>query len=238
MSSSRRLVQRGRVNENSSPARRPRQRESAAVQEPTPLPPYEPPSCALTPNAKRALDSLRVNHDYSKYKKHIDASIKALTNSVGDINERLRLRKEALEKAKERRARAGDENDGKTEEETQYDDAKRNVTSLTTNAEQSLRDLIDYRDELAMKDTIMGEVSDNIAAAPPPRPVARRQRRQGSNEEENRENEGLAVEDDEEAEDGSIVSAFELLKKAQEQYAADYAAKSMRTRYVKNLCLF
>lgn len=228
--SSRRLVNRGRTNENSSPAQRSRHREPEAAHEPTPLPPYEPPSCALTPSAKRALDNLRANHDYSKYKRHLDGSIKALTNSVGDSNERLRFRKEVLEKAKERRARAGDEGEGKTEAEEACRGMESNVATLTRKAEQALRELIDYGDELAMKDTIMGEVSENVAAAPPPRP-ARRQRRQGSHEDENGENEEAVEEDEDPEVDESIVSAVELLKKAQEEYAAEYAAKSMRARY-------
>jgi hypothetical protein len=232
--SSRRLVNRGRINENSLPAQRSRHREPEVPHEPTPLPPYEPPSCALTPSAKRALDNLRANHDYSKYKRHLDGSIKALTNSVGDSNERLRFRKEALEKAKERRARAGDEEEGKTEAEEACGGMESNVATLTRKAEQALRELIDYGDELAMKDTIMGDVSENVAAAPP-RPV-QRQRRQGSHEDENGENEEAVEEYQDPEVDGSIVSAVELLKQAQEEYAAEYAAKSMRARYSRIIC--
>jgi hypothetical protein len=165
----------------------------------------------------------------------LDGSIKALTNSVGDSNERLRFRKEALEKAKERRARAGDEEEGKTEAEEACGGMESNVATLTRKAEQALRELIDYGDELAMKDTIMGDVSENVAAAPPPRP-AQRQRRQGSHEDENGENEEAVEEYQDPEVDGSIVSAVELLKQAQEEYAAEYAAKSMRARYSRIIC--
>lgn len=231
--SSRRLVNRGRANQDSSPVQRSRHRDSEATQEPTPLPPYEPPTCALTPSAKRALENLCVNHDYSKYKKHLDGAIKTITNSIGDSNERLRLRKEQLAKIASRRRE--DDEDGKEALKTKeavVRGMENKVTSLTAKADKALRDLIDYGDELAMKETMMKEVNGNIAAAPDPRPVARRRRRQGSNDGENAENEELDVEEDSEPEvEGSIVSAVESLKKAQKEYAAKYASKSMRDRY-------
>lgn len=213
---------------------RSRPRDSEAAREPTPLPPYEPPTCALTPTAKRALENLRVNHDYSKYKKHLDGSIKVITNSIGDSNERLRIRKEQLAKAASKRREGEEDEDGEelSNKEAIVRGMENKVASLTAKADKALRDLIDYGDELSMKDTMMKEVSENIAAAPAPRPVARRQRRHGSNDEENAENEEIDVEEDEETEvEGSIVSAVELLKKAQEEYAAQYASKSMRLRY-------
>ena len=233
--SSRRLVNRERANQDYSPVQRSRHRESEAVQEPISLPPYEPPTCALTPSARRALENLRVNHDYSKYKKHTDSAIKAITNSIGDSNERLRIRKEQLAKIASRRRDEEDDEDG--EEALKTKEAvvrgmENKVTSLTAKADKALRDLIDFGDELAMKETMMKEVSENIAAAPAPRPVARRQRRQGSNDGENAENEEVGVEEDEEAEvEGSVVSAVELLKKAQEGYTTQYASKNMRDRY-------
>jgi len=229
---SRRLVNRARAIEEPSPAQRSRNRDSEPSHEPAPLPDYEPPTCALTPAAKRALDELHRKHSTDKYKKHLDGSIKALTHSIGDSNERLRLRKEALEKAKERRARAGgDENDGGAiaELEKFHNGMNTSVKSMTTKAEKALRDLIDHSDELAMKDTIMAEITQNVAAAPAPRP-ARRQRRQGSDEEENGEDDN--AEEDEEEEEAVVVSALEILNKAKEDYAAAWTAKSLRARYV------
>jgi hypothetical protein len=228
-------VNRGRANQDSSPAQRPRHRDPESAQEPTPLPAYEPPTCALTPTAKHALETLRATHDYSKYKRHLDGSIKAITNSIGDSNDRLRVRKEDLAKAASRRSQA-EEGEEKSQEDIErelyVDGMEKKVRALTVKAEKALRDLIDYGDELTMKETMMKEVSENIAAAPPPRPAIRRQRRQGSNEDENAENEEVDVEEDEEPEvDGSIISAVELLRKAQEEYTAEYASKSMRSRY-------
>jgi hypothetical protein len=234
--SSRRLVNRGRANQGSSPVQISRHRDAEPAQQQTPLPPYEPPTCALTPNAQRALENLRVNHDYSKYKRHLDGSIKAITNSIGDSNERLRLRKEDLAKAATRRGEGEEDEDGTEKSKKRVVRGMENkVASLTAKADKALRDLIDYGDELSMQDTMMKEVSENISAAPAPRPAVRRQRREGSDEDENLENE---VEEDEETEvDGSVVSAVELLKKAQDEYTTQYASKSMRLRYNTHLIL-
>lgn len=231
--SSRRLVNRARANEESLPQQHPRHHASEA--EPTPLPPYEPPTCALTPTAQRALETLRASHDYSKYKRHLDGSIKAITNSVGDSNDRLRVRKEEVAKAASRR-RQGEEGEEKSaedkERETVLAGMETNIMSLTTKAEKAIRDLIDYSDELAMKDTFMRELSEHIAAASLPRQRTRRQRSPGSNEDEDEENEEIAVEENDEPEpDGSVISALELLKKAQVEYATAFASRSMRSRY-------
>jgi hypothetical protein len=173
-----------------------------------------------------------VNHDYSKYKKHLDGSIKAITNSIADSNDRLRLRKEWLAKAQARRRAAEGNEDGVDNSKEAYVRGMENkVKSLTAAGDKALRDLIDYGDELSMKDAMMKEVSENIAAAPAPRPAARRHRRQGSSDDENAENEEDNEEDEEPEVDGSVVSAVELLKKAQQEYAAEYASKSLRAKY-------
>ena len=232
--SSRRLVNRGRANQNSSPVQqRSRDGDTETAHQQTALPPYESPTCALTPSAKLALENLRVNHDYAKYRNHLSSCISTISNSIADSNERVRLRKEALAKAaSKRREEADGEEDELDPQEDVVRGMERKVASLTAKADKAIRELIDYGDELSMRDTMMKEVSGNIAAAPAPRPVAQRHRRQGSNDDEDAENESADVEEDEEAEvEGSVVSAVELMKRAQERYTTEYASKSLRLRY-------
>ena len=230
--SSRRLVNRGRANQDSTPVQRSRHCDAEAVQQPTPLPPYEPPTCALRPSAKRALENLCVNHDYTKYKKHLTACITTITNSIHDSNDRVRNRKEALAKASSKRREGEDGEDEPNPQEHVVRGMENKVASLTAKADKAIRDLIDYGDELSMRDTIMKEVSANITAAPAPGPSAFRRRRLGSNDEEDAENENGDVKDDEDPEaEQSIDSAVELMKKAQDKYAMEYAARSMRLRY-------
>jgi hypothetical protein len=166
----------------------------------------------------------------------LDGAVKAITNSVGDFNDRVRIHKEDAAKAANRR-RQGEDNKERTKEdierEVYINEMERKAQDYTTKGEKALRDLIDDDDELAMKDTIMKEVIENIPAAPVPRSAVRRQRRQGSSEGEGGENEESDVEEDGDAEaDGPVVGAMELLEEAQAEYATKRATKTMRNRYI------
>ncbi|TVY84540.1 E3 SUMO-protein ligase nse2 [Lachnellula suecica] len=244
MSSRRHLVSRSRVNNNeSSPAPRARQQRDAPDRQP--LPPYEPPTCHLRPEAQRALDNLRLNHDYTKYKKHVESAIKALKSSAVSINDQLADRKDLVQRGKEtmeklREAGRDDEDkaaDQKEKEEYARHMAKK-VGNLTTKAEEALRELIDYGDELAMQQSIITEVSETIANAPVPEPRAAKKRKrrstQDEGEEENEDNEENASQDDAPADDIEILSAVELWEKSKQDYATQYASKTMRERYDVN----
>jgi E3 SUMO-protein ligase NSE2 len=224
MSNNRRLVSRQRRNEESSPASRPRQRESeAAPRQPTALPPYEPPTCPLTETAKRQLDDLRVNQDHTKYKKHLNNAITSITNCAMETNERLHARKDRVQKLAEKRLHQGTEDDQKMDEyveaERYAEHLEKKVSDITTQAEKALRDLIDYGDELTMQDTIMKEVHGNIEA-----PLAGQRQNRQRVEGESEDSEDLAPDPD-------ILSAVELFKQAKEDYAAEYSSKTMRARY-------
>ena len=172
----------------------------------------------------RELDEVRLLHDFSKYKRHIDSSMKVITNVAAEGNDRLNLRKSRVEQNAAKRSNQGIEREEKTEKEEEAElmatQLEKKVEDLTTLAEKALRDLIDYRDELAMHDTIMREVSESVAADPAAHLSGR-----GQND---RADEG---EDDSAASNPSILSAVELLKKSKEDYAATYASKSMLDRY-------
>ncbi|TVY35486.1 hypothetical protein LSUB1_G004605 [Lachnellula subtilissima] len=247
MSSRRHLVSRSRVNnQESSPAPRgsgsgsARQRDAPARQ-PVALPPYEPPSFPLTQAAQRDLDSLRTNHDYSKYKKHLGGAIKAITTCATEINDQLTIRQDLVRRGEEKRRQAGQGNEDKTdvqnEMESQARFMERKVGDLTAKAEKSLRELIDYGDELAMQDAIMTEVSGNIAAVPVVQPHASRHRRargHGEDDEENGEEDASQDGDGSPAEDQEVLSAVELLRKAKQDYLTQYSSKSMLERYDVN----
>lgn len=228
MAPRRQLVSRSRLSETSSPAQRRRRDEESEDVQPTPLPPYEPPSCPLSVSQKHALDSLRLNYDDAKYKKHLAVSKKNVTNAIGESNDRLTAHKAKVRRTEERVRQQGREKTGAEIEEEQYTKSmEKKVADLTARGEKAMRDLIDYSDELAMQDSIMTEVSENIAAAPAPRPTAGMQRRSGS--EDGEENEEInAVEAP--AADVAVLSPVELLKKAKEDYITTYTSKSMRDR--------
>lgn len=235
--STRRLVQRSRPNEDPSPAPRSRPRNSQAAsghREAAPLaqlPPYEPPNCPLTAAARRELDDLRVNHDYNKYSRHLQSAKSNLTNTAADAHDRLRLRRENVERQSEKRRRTGsnEKSQAEIEAEELADTLEVKVMEIATKAEIAMREMIDYGDELAMNDNIMKDVSDNIPHPPAPRPI-RRQRRQDDSDDENG---NPAAEEDEvrmEMPDVSGVSTIDLLKQAKEGYQNQYATRSMQAR--------
>jgi hypothetical protein len=245
MSSRRQLVSRGeRALVEASPAQRPRHRESEAraTGQHTTLPPYEPPTCPLTTSGKRALDELRLNHDYSRYKKHLDTAILNVTNCTAESNDRLHTRKKQAKSYAEKRQQASSQSEEKKEAEEaaleRARDLEKKVGNLTTKAEKALRDLIDYGDELAQQEDILKSVGEYIAAAPAPTPRAagrqrqRRLRDEDDDEDEDYANKNMNVGEEEQgpASDPSILSPFELLKNAKDEYASSYSSKSMKTR--------
>jgi len=231
MSSRRQLLSRSQFNENSSPLQRRPRNEEAGDLPSIPLPPYEPPSCPLTASQKRALDELRLTHDYSKYKKHLAAAKKTITIATGESNDRFTRRRDKVRKTAERiRQQDRKQTEGEMEEEQYTKSMEKKVGSLTEKAEKAMRDLIDYTDELAMHDPILTEISENIADAPALRPAARRQRRRNDDGEGYEEDDADEAGDEGPAADASILSAVELLKKAKENYVEAYTSKSMRER--------
>jgi E3 SUMO-protein ligase NSE2 len=233
-SRARHLVNRSRANnQDSSPV----PRGGARQREPVALPPYEPPSFPLTPTAQRDLENLRENHDYAKYKKHLGGAIETITGCAAEINDQLTNRQELVRRGEEKRRQAGKGDEDKTEEEKERESHTRfmakKVGDLTTKAEKALRELIDYGDELAMRDTMMQDVSQSIADAPVAQPRAPRQRRRrASGEEGEEENDEDASQDgdDAPADDPRVLSAVELLKKVKQDYDTQYASKTMLER--------
>ncbi|KAH7346476.1 zinc-finger of the MIZ type in Nse subunit-domain-containing protein [Rhexocercosporidium sp. MPI-PUGE-AT-0058] len=228
------------MNDAASPAPRRQQQQHASetpARQParqTELPPYEPPVCALSAQAQQALDSLSNTYDYGKYKKHLDNAKAVIRNAAAESNDRLVARKEAFPKAVERRRREGvadeDRTEGETKDETVLKGFERANDKFTTQAEEAMRELIDYGDELSMQDTIMKEVIRELNDAPVPRRAAPRRRRDVGSDDEDQEEEEIEPL----AADPDNMSAVELLRQAKEDRAAKYASQSKRSRYADN----
>ncbi|RFU35111.1 hypothetical protein B7463_g1247, partial [Scytalidium lignicola] len=242
---SRGLVSRARLNESatSSPARG---RNTEPPEAQTALPPYEPPSCPLTASGKQALARLGLSYGsrFTKYRSDIEEAIKTITTCATEGHDRLYERKHELERAAKRREKgAGDD------EKTDYDreigiiaaSLERKVEDMTKKAEKALRDLIDYKGELEMQQTILQEVNDNIPDQTTQSQVSRgeRRRRRPNIEDDEDEEESMDVDSEEEALQApatnvSILSPVELLKKAKEDYAKAYSSQTMHSRYAEN----
>jgi hypothetical protein len=146
-----------------------------------------------------------------------------ITTAAADNNERLAIHQTAVQRHAESRRSKDTPDDQKPEhhiEEEKYTNGlEKQVSDLTAKAEKALRELIDYGDELTMHDSIMREVSENLATVA--RPAVRRRQRDSDDEGED-ENAPASNE--------NILSAVELWKEAKEEHARSYTAKSMRAR--------
>ncbi|QIX01571.1 hypothetical protein AMS68_007088 [Peltaster fructicola] len=112
----------------------------------------------MTPEAQVALTSLYRKHDFSKLEQDFAAAIQTITNSVADINDRLVLRRDNIERQKTRRRKnaqnAGDDEDelesAQQEEETQasLQAFKEKIEGMTKRMDHSVRKIIDGQQEL------------------------------------------------------------------------------------------
>jgi hypothetical protein len=154
-----------------------------------------------------------------------------ITTAAADNNDRLAMHQTAVQRHAESRKSKDIPDDQKPEhhvEEEKYTNGlERQVSDLTAKAEKALRELIDYGDELTMHDSIMREVSENLATAPVARPAARRRQRGSDDEAEDEEE---PQDENAPADNENILSAVELLKEAKEEHTRKYTAKSMRAR--------
>jgi len=229
-------AQRARGNRDSGQGQVQRSRQ------PTALPPYEPPTCPLNEGSKRSLANITMNLDLRKYEKHLNAAVKNITNFAGESNDHLYASQERVRRMAQKREAAQDDSE-KTEAEEEAEqrarEMQKRVEKLTTDSEKALRDLIDYKQELAQQGELLQRVSDEAAAASTAASVstsaiAARRVMEGNSEDENESFEPPAVDEDVEMSRtearAAILSPTELLKKAREDYKAGYTSKTLRSR--------
>jgi E3 SUMO-protein ligase NSE2 len=235
-------VQRPRGNRDSGLGQVQRSR-----QPPTALPPYEPPTCPLNEGAKRSLANITMNLDLKKYEKHLNAAVKNITDFAGESNDHLYASQERVRRMAQRREAAQDDSE-KTEAEEEAEqrarEMEKRVSKLNAESEKALRDLIDYKQELAHQDELLQSVSDEAAAASTAASAsaaasrnraARRERRPDQSSEDEEGNFEPTAEDEDVEMSGTeaqaaILSPTELLKKAREEYQTAYTSKTLRAR--------
>ncbi|RYP12060.1 hypothetical protein DL767_011498 [Monosporascus sp. MG133] len=186
------------------------------------LPAYEPPSFPLDTKARKALAELSTNRDTEKYAEHIEKSLRLLSDSVRDINDRYTERKNYIKGRQQKRGEGTQKTDRDRAEEKAALALKEEVPQLTEECESAVRRVIDLQVELedgknALRETIHRAESEDAHATP---------RRGAQND----------YEDDEMA-DGSqpqVTGAWRTLQEAKKKMADDYAAKTMYERYALN----
>ncbi|CAG8970991.1 hypothetical protein HYALB_00007659 [Hymenoscyphus albidus] len=214
MSSRRHLVSRARMNNEASASPAP---SRTAPQQNVELPPYQHPECRMTEAQQQALAQLKADHKYKKYKTTLKAAMSSLTNAAVSSNDRLHESKTNLETVANKRDKGNgvvdDPKEAELEQQRYHQVLEKKVREITKDAENALRELVDFDDEQKMHSTHLTEVIDTLKAAPPLR-----------NHDE--------MEDDED--DLGIPSATDLLKKTKADYATRYHSKSKVERYGDN----
>lgn len=198
--------------------------------EATDLPPYEPISCALSDDAKRALYSLANNRDTRRYEEHIKKSISLLGKNVAALNDRLIERQTELRVLSQKRAeRGGDKTARESQVEKSLSALSREVDDLTTHSEQAVRDLIDRQNALQDEKQAAAEMARYFQSLPS-RPV-RRPRRSDPRDPDGEDEEDENGDEDLPPPDRSV---FEVLEANRRAKAAEYASMTAHQRYALN----
>ncbi|KAL5343797.1 zinc-finger of the MIZ type in Nse subunit-domain-containing protein [Aspergillus crustosus] len=239
---------RDRNRVSATPRNRDREAQATPGREPT-LPTYEPPLAPLNDTGRAALVALLRSQALRQLKTHIQHVESKLTDSAGEVNERLTDAKLRAQKAKERAAsrsmtEAGDGGESRSgvddaEETTQLRELEEIVKRVTGEMDGNMRRAIDSRvrvDGLGdVLSALQGEV-DAVAAAQGPRQrPQRRTRRSDVDGEDGGEKEDEEYEATPEPEAGG--EEVSLRRKLEEKMAADLAnweAMSLTERYSKN----
>ncbi|KAH9907381.1 zinc-finger of the MIZ type in Nse subunit-domain-containing protein [Xylariomycetidae sp. FL2044] len=187
---------------------------------PAKLPEYETPSFPLEFPSRQALAEIFSNRDSKQYEAHLAKSIKLLTDSVRDINDKHSKRKEDLRQSQQRRERQNREkNDRERAEERAVLMLKEEVPRLTDSCDHAVRKVIDMKIELedgknAMKDTLEKTEAEFVHEN------ARRSR-----------NEDVEMADADADDQPNFTGPLRILAEAKEKAAAEYTTKSLYEKY-------
>ncbi|KAJ6095771.1 hypothetical protein N7486_006517 [Penicillium sp. IBT 16267x] len=159
------------------------------------LPPYEAPSAPLTAETNRQLAMLLQSEQHKALNIHLQHATQALTDTGGEVNERLCDARVRYEKAKEKRrnrnAGGQEENsnweDAENEELERLGDIERKTDAVTAQMEEKIRAIIDTENklqELGETVTRIGreEEEAQIAILGPRRTRGQERRRRGDDE--------------------------------------------------------
>ncbi|KAJ5983983.1 hypothetical protein N7481_006082 [Penicillium waksmanii] len=115
------------------------------------LPPYEAPEAPLTAECQRQLNSLLQSKQLHDVKTHIQNAADRLTDSVGEVNERLCDARNRYETNKERKRSANEEieSDDEDEELQLLAEKERQVDDVTGRMEVQMRQIIDSENRLS-----------------------------------------------------------------------------------------
>ncbi|KAI1476185.1 zinc-finger of the MIZ type in Nse subunit-domain-containing protein [Daldinia eschscholtzii] len=186
---------------------------------PVELPDYEPLACPLSAEAIRDLTKLSTSKDTRKYEEQLNKSIELLSASVRDLNDKYEERKESLKALQEKRAGREEKTDRERAEEKAVLALKNEVPTLTNECNLAVQSVIDLKIELEDSNTALRGTAQRVEAEATQ--AARRRR-------------GRSDDEDDEMEDVNITSPVDILQRAKERAADDYASKTSYEKYGTN----
>lgn len=200
--------------------------------DPTPLPPYQPPSNPLTPDFQRALNELPRTHRLDGLKKHLHQATQSLTTVAGDVNDRYYKKLEAYRKHK---ARGQEKNEGEDDEagELALEEMRVTVDKMTSNLEESVRKTIDAKAAVEGIEVALREVSANISSGGGA--VVPTQSTLGASQFRPRKRQrdaGSESEDSDGLQDSNPAHPSGLLKRKMTEYNSNYQNISLRNKFV------
>lgn len=217
------------------------------------LPPYQTPSAPLSTDLQRKLADLVTSGEYNDLQIHLDHAVKTLTNSAGEVNERLTEARVRYERNKERRRKRDATEDSNDDEEEAGDNTEaadqerlgefeRKAEAVTDQLEQRMRAIIDSETRLRGIHDSMLKVSREEEEVPPtaflPRQTRghRRRREQDDDEEDSlgEDSQDVDYEDAQERkarERNAKNPPTRRFKDALQKEAEDWNAMSLTARY-------
>lgn len=135
----------------------------------TARPAYEPLEHALTPKAQLALRNLQETYSLRKLQGHVIAANGAVTETAGEINDRLMAQQEYLRKRRVKRDKQGGgggtetelDREKEKEDEKKCDELKEQVESMTGELEASTRKLIDIETQTMNIDETLKDLANS-----------------------------------------------------------------------------
>lgn len=164
------------------------------------VPEYEPPEVPLSTDKLHELQKLREKHYLETVKKHIHDAGVNLTESVGEVSDRLRDAQTRYQKAKEKRRNEEDgqqQDDGEDEEFQRLAEQERQVNIIVGRLEEKMRHVVDSEAKaVGLKDALEkihkeeAQVQTILAGQRQLRSQRRPMRRVGDEDEDAEMNEG------------------------------------------------
>jgi len=158
------------------------------------LPEYEPPTFSLTPAAQRQIADLIRNPDLKRLEKHLDEAQSAVSTGAAEINDRLTQGRKTLAKRKRLDGEARTE-EGDDDVVRGLDELQDKVTRMTDRMEESMRKMIDGKQNVQHIKDSLAKTSDDArlnatqAATQGPRTQRRTRRGSASDNEDDEEEE-------------------------------------------------